>query len=278
MNSTPDAGPLKTSRSMQLRRLLQRTPLRKIVVARRHRGLDDRDVFLASYPKSGNTWVKAMLGHMLAGAELEDFRDDNRFVPSVGLHESALRCLPSGGRLIKTHEPYRPEYRRAIYVLRDGRDVAVSYYFHYLRAEGSRETFSRFLHRFLEGRLDGWGTWSDHAQSWMNSGIQNTERLLVIRYEDLRADCTGQVSRMSRFLGLELSSERIAAAVASSSLERMRSKETAHKRGANSDILFARKGQVGGWTEHFSKDDERLFLTHAGDCLRRLGYPAESTE
>lgn len=67
---------------------------------------------VASYPRSGNNWVKLVLAELLVGSAKIDGRSKEWFVPMVGQHRDAPGVLPNGGRLIKTHGPYNKVYAR----------------------------------------------------------------------------------------------------------------------------------------------------------------------
>jgi hypothetical protein len=251
------------------------------VVVARHRGIDARDAVLASYPKSGNTWLKFMLADLLTGAEI-DFEAADKVVPSIGAHDAGPRLLPGGGRLLKSHEPYRHvygrRYGRAIHLVRDGRDTAVSYYFHELRRRGSweGERFSRFLELFLSGRLDGYGVWHEHVCSWLDE--RATERVRLVRYEDALADPLGELREIAEFLGLETPDGALEAAVERNDFGRMRAREEASTiadRWQRRDIRFIREGASGGWREVFGPEDRERFGAVAGDVLERLGYTDE---
>src|SRR5205823_8280937 len=69
------------------------------------------------FRSSGNTWLRFLIMEILGGATAE-FDNVNRLIPEIGLHGNTPSLLPGGGRLIKTHERYRPEYKRAIYLYR----------------------------------------------------------------------------------------------------------------------------------------------------------------
>src|SRR5580698_1578569 len=90
------------------------------------------DIFLVSYPKSGNTWTRFLLGNLMSPDERVTFVNVERKVPDIyAKSKKALKKIPSP-RVIKSHECFDPRYRRVIYIVRDPRDVAVSAY-HYDR-------------------------------------------------------------------------------------------------------------------------------------------------
>src|ERR1700685_382375 len=113
-------------KNQRIRYQLSMTFLRGPVTALRHRDVRPDDTFVASYPRVGSTWLRFLLQETLTG-EPSTFPSVNRVLPQIGFHENAYR-LPNGGRLIKTHEAFRPEYQRAIYLTRDPRDVLLSEY------------------------------------------------------------------------------------------------------------------------------------------------------
>lgn len=272
--------------SQSLRSMLKQTPARRVLTALRHWGIDGRDVLLASYPKSGNTWLKFMAAELVTGGDRDVFSFDNDVVPFVGFQKHARRLLPGGGRLIKTHEPYRPCYQRAIYIVRDVRDVVVSYYFHQQRVRGSTQEFGEFVRAFCEGRVDGYGTWAAHVGSWLDSPLAGRGGLLVLRYEDIRLQAAGQLGKICEFLKLPVDAERIATAIEQNSLQAMREKEQQsafmQQRARDPGTPFVREGKSGGWRERLAPADLELLLDRCGPVLSRLGYedasaPALST-
>ena len=109
-----------TSVYRKIRRKFAQTALRAPLVWWRHRGLNPTDMFFAAYPKSGTTWARFVLFEMLSGKP-SGFKATNQQMPGIGLHFNALRLLPNGGRLIATHEYYRKDYGRTIYMVRCSR-------------------------------------------------------------------------------------------------------------------------------------------------------------
>ena len=107
---------------------LSKTALRPPLIWLRHQGLDPADVMIASYPRSGNTWCRFLLAEILTN-HTTGFDSIDKVGPTGRPSQQvALPLLPGCGRLIKTHEQYRKEYANAIYLVRDVRDVVLSYY------------------------------------------------------------------------------------------------------------------------------------------------------
>lgn len=236
---------------------LGKTPIRRFAVARRHRGLRRSDCFLASYPKSGNTWLRHLLAYPLTGQETSWRKGMAEYSIIVGRHDELIPVLPNAGRLIKTHEPFLDSYERTVCVVRDPRDVAVSQYF-FNRQFSSRRffqecSFPEFLDVFIKGEACVYGNWADHCRSWID-GSQKSE-VLTIKYESLKADTHGCLRQILSFLDVEVSDEIVGKAVAESSAESMRRKEKKYRQAnGEEDKTFVRAAKSGGWREHF--DDE----------------------
>lgn len=253
-----------------------RTRLRVPLIWLRNRGLDANDVFVASYPRGGSTWTRFVLYEILAG-QPSSFDNVNHGIPEIGIHWKATPLLPGEGRLIKTHEPYRKEYRRAVYLVRDMRDVIFSQYSREKELGILYDDFDGYLVKFLQGKISGFGPWQGHIQSWLESPLARTGDLLVLRFEDLKKNMESAVARMLDFFGVAAEPGAIRAAIANNTLERMREKEeqskTLHQARSGEEGRFVRKGAVGGWRERLTDDHLRLIDMYAGDAFRRMGYP-----
>lgn len=240
----------------------------------RHRGLSTKDVILAEYPKSGSTWLTFMLAETLTGVEL-DFENQARIVPAVGRHRRAPPMLEAGGRLLRSHEPYRKEYVKAVYLVRHIADVAVSYYNWLCWRLGRRIDFNRFLTELLEGRADSYGPWQAHVGSWLSAPVER----LVVRYEDLRAAPEQTLRAVLEFLGAVADEVRIREAIDNNTLERMREKEKSTGqslfKGRDERQSFVRRGSIGEAAEWLGQDHLRMIDALAGPALGHLGYATQ---
>jgi Sulfotransferase domain len=253
-----------------------RTRLRAPLIWLRNRGLDSSDVFLASYPRSGSTWTRFVLYEILAG-EPSSFDNVNRGIPENGIQWLAKPLLPGRGRLIKTHEPYRREYGRAVYLVRDMRDVIFSQYSREKELGILYDDFEGYLAKFLQGRISGFGAWQKHIDSWLESPLPRRGDLLLLKFEDLRKDMQSAIGRILEFCGVEVRAEAVRAAIASNTLDRMREKETQsktlHQASGGEEGRFVRKGAIGGWRERLTDEQLQMIDNFAGDAFRRIGYP-----
>jgi len=258
----------------KLRHMMATTSLRAPLVWYRHQSLRANDVFLASYPRSGSTWLRFMLFESLLG-EASGFGSVNLAIPDVKLHRAGLPLMPGGARLIKTHEVYKSQYQKAVYLVRDPRDVALSEYAYQTALGLVDQNLDDYLNRFLHESVNPFSSWRTHVESWLNAPLEK-EQLLVIRFEDLRADTVKTIIEVATFLGLTPDEQRIRRAIADNTIERMRAKEKEAPQRASKRGQFIRSGSVGGWRANLNPAQVALFRDAVGDLLTRIGYPLDA--
>lgn len=263
-------------------------------------------VWLASYPKSGNTWVRAFLHNYIVNADtphsinsLVDFsvaecaaaffgenaaglstREVQQLRPAV--HERLTR-LHRDLVFVKTHNAHVAMHgvplctpaltAGAVYIVRDPRDVALSY------AAFARKEVDEIID-FMEATgasnaADGaqvfelLGSWSEHALSW----VAAPKRLLV-RYEDLLAEPARYFARIIRFLGTgEVDAARLSRAIEFSSFGALAGQEAAvGYRASGGAERFFRAGKAGQWRERLTVEQLRRIETAHGAVMRKFGY------
>jgi len=264
---------IRIGKGFMLRKLIS---LPKKIMSSKNVGpafLDD-DVFLVSYPKSGSTWMRFLLANYISNGQV-DILQINSVVPDVHFNpQDIVETLDP--RIIKTHESYNPKYKRIVYIVRDGRDVAVSYYSHLkkFRQLADNISFSVYLDSYIGGELDPYGPWGEHVDGWLN-GAKN---ILVIRYEDMLSDAVNVLEKTLRFCGLEFDEKKAFDAVTACSLSKLRQieakqfDEIKELSSSNPSIRFFRKGISGDWKNHFNKNDHEKFNAAFAMTMNRVGY------
>lgn len=274
--------------SVQRNRVWYRTAksgLRKPLIWLRHWGLDENDAFIASYPRSGNTWLRFLMFEVLTSGSA-DFTEVNRVVAEVGLQGPARPVLPGEGRLIKTHEPYYPQYKKAVYLVRDVRDVVLSEFDFQTAMGWIGYDFDTFLRRFLRGEVNPFSAWHQHVAGWVDSPLASTSEFLLIKFEDLRQHTGRVLTQVLDFLGVQVDPQTIGDAIANNTTQRMQEKERrtpqykpeAPKPDADEASRFIRSGSVGRWRNRLTGAQLELIEQHAGHVLSRMGYPSVKAE
>lgn len=240
----------------------------------------DDDVFLTSYPRSGNTWTRFLVGNFVNPNQPVTFLNVERLVPDMyKTADWVLRRRPRP-RLLKSHECFDARYRRVIYIVRDPRDVAISNYHWEMKLRSIPEgcPLAEFVPRWMDGNY--WrriGSWADHINSWMATR-QGHESFLMMRYEDLQSNTPRELARVARFLGLDPDPERINRAIERSSAVNMRKMEltqgkkwvaTFHTR---SDKPFVGRASSGGWRAILPEKTVAYMELQWGHIMKELGY------
>jgi Sulfotransferase domain len=276
-NPNNGSKPRKPTTAMRkFRRKLSRTALRVPFIWYRHHGFRPEDVFFDSYPRSGTTWSRHTLFEILTERQ-SGFRAVDATLCGVGKHHNGGSVLPGGGRLISTHEQYRREYKKAIYLTRDCRDVVLSEFTYLRNLEFFHGDLDEFVRHFVTTRVSGFGPWQRHVTSWLDSPLIGTPNILVVRFEDLRQDPVKGFTRMAEFLGVNPGADVIQRAVANSSLEKMKEKEKREPVKASVKGRFVNSGSVQGWRAKLTPSQVQLIEEYTGSVLKRLGHPL-STE
>jgi hypothetical protein len=238
------------------------------------------DVFLTSYPRSGNTWTRFLVGNLVHTEEPVTFLNVERLVPDMYKHSDRyMRNLPRP-RILKSHEVFDPRYRRVIYIVRDPRDVAVSQYHWEMKQKSVQDEYpiEQFVPRWIEGIYwDRLANWGDHVTSWLSTR-QGRDSFVILRYEDLLANAQAELVKVARLLGIEPAPERLARAVDLSSADRMKKLESTQgdkwvqTRYTRQDKAFVRKAASGDWRSVLSSQSVKEIETAWGAIMTRIGY------
>ena len=230
------------------------------------------DQYLVSFPRSGNTWMRTMLAYLLDPASENNPDIRNKLILGVSIQHAFLINRMKSPRYIKSHTWYRKEIPRAVYIVRDGRDVIVSLYHYYITRRSKSMSFPDFFIAYLQGRFGQ--RWHLNVKSWLLEGQKKMgDNLLIIHFENMKSDTQRMLRETADFLGIYYSECQIESAVKAASLSRMRKVEEA-RRGSLGDEneSFYRGGESGEWQEYMSPDLESAYIEVAGNALRIAGY------
>lgn len=227
------------------------------------------DTFIVSYPKSGSTWVRFVLSNLIVQNEIEiTFKAADKYIPEWNVHHEFLEKL-SHPRLIKSHSMYDSKFRKIIYLVRDPRDVYVSYFF-YLKKR-LPENYS--IHKFIKkGPVPNW--WFEHVKSWINH-----PNLIVVRYEDLLKNPISEFHKIINFIPeYNFNEGLLEMAIAKSSFDKMTQVEKKYGRNFLSSeskkvaSQFMRKGIEGDWQNYLSNEDIKIIQYRESSIMQLLNY------
>ena len=236
------------------------------------------DTFIASYPRSGNTWARFLIANLMHPERPVTFANLETIIPdATALSSRELKRVPRP-RLIKTHEYFEPRYRKVIYLVRDPRDVALSLYNFrrkYCSVDDSYPIEQYVAERFLPGDLDV--SWGEHVGSWLGTRM-NHPGFLLVRYEDLLQDPTRGLCRLASFLGIAENPEALTQAIERSSANRLRQLEKVEHeawvttKGKRADVPFVAEAVAGTWKQKLPQPSVALIESAWGDLMNSLGY------
>lgn len=269
--------------------------------------------WLVSYPKSGNTWIRLLLTeyfrrrancpqkfldveghiyHLASPLPLNELslKEQVMLRPSVVMHAHLL--FNHHWYLAKSHHAAevvegmpifcRAFVHSAIYIVRDPRDVAISFA-HYL---GSEKTIDDAIRIMREPRATLQDenraahllfSWSHHVSSWL---AEKDFPTILVTYESLHANTAGVLKRLLQFLGEdEPNEEWINEAVEHCRIDNLRRLEEAGEiqEKARTQDTFFRRGVSQGWKDELSLDRVREIEEDHGNVMKVLGYKLETS-
>jgi hypothetical protein len=229
----------------------------------------DHDVFIVGYPKSGNTWFQNLVSGIVYGLDLDLVQDSlvQDLVPDVHYKRYYKRYRTP--MYFKSHLLPRPDYKRIVYLLRDGRDAMVSYFSH---LTALKETEIDFL-RLVNGKGLFPCKWHEHVDAWL-SNPYNAE-MIVVKYEDLKKDTLNELKRFCAFVGIEKDDSSLQVVADKASFEKMHHREILYgwdNPRASTIRTFVRRGEVGSFKDEMPPKVLESFINDARETLRKCDY------
>jgi len=248
------------------------------------------DTFLVSYPRSGNTWTRFLIANLVHPGGDVSFANIERLIPdTLSQSNKTLKGTPRP-RIIKSHQYFDPRYPKTIYIVRDPRDVALSYYGYnrrYMHIDDSVR-LEAFVDGFVSGRvIPGSATWAEHVASWVYTRGGNAS-FLLLRYEEMLRSTMTVLERIANFLGIDPEPARLQMAIDLSSVNRMRKLEKlqgddwlktlgyadrrAKKNKTRQDIPFVGGATAGSWRASLPEQSVRRIESAWGELMTKVGY------
>ncbi|KAG5564537.1 hypothetical protein RHGRI_000647 [Rhododendron griersonianum] len=238
------------------------------------------DVLLISTPKSGTTWLKALI---FATMKRTCYTNSTHPLLTTNPHDCVpffefelfkkppvadVDNLPSP-RILGTHIPYSSLPKsildsgcKIVYLCRDPKDVLISMWY-FLAKVRSKElpplSLEETVDLFSRG-IFGFGPFWDHVQGYWKASLECPERIFFITYEEMKRDTFVKVKRMAEFLGQPFSMEEETERVVEEIIElcsfgKLKNLEV-NKNGSRNpsfkNDVFFRKGEVGDWRNHLT--------------------------
>ncbi|XP_041978407.1 sulfotransferase 1E1-like [Aricia agestis] len=273
------------------------------------------DVWVITFPRSGTTWTQEMVWLLENNLDYAAARNTPLFerfpmleissmVPEMAIElikadflnlasfqglNKAVRVqswesidkAPSP-RFIKTHLPLSllpPDLldkAKVIYVARDPRDIAVSYYYLHKMVGKTlyRASFKNFWNVFKKDLLPWTPVVTHNNEAWSQ---RHNKNLHFVFYEDMIKDLRKVIHGMCHFLGRNYLDEQINTLADHLSFDSLRkNKNVNNTTDGNNNIQFIRKGEAGGWVTHFDQEmrDEANDYLSTRLCGLDLRYPS----
>jgi aryl sulfotransferase len=268
--------------------------------------------WLASYPRSGNTWFRIFLGSLVSGsaADINDLPflglvacrrrsfDDTLGIAGADLSIEQQANMRPRAYEVWAAEAQRPLYckahdayhrtpageplfppaatRGAIYLVRDPRAVAVSL------APFTERPIDRVIgqmddpnHAFSDPRGRLLPLMRQRMLRWsehVDSWLGAPFPVHLLRYEDMHADPHAAFAAAVAFLGLPHGPDQIAAAIEAASFSRLQALERGAGFVERGTVTFFREGRVDGWRRELAPEQAARIVAAHGPVMRRLGY------
>ncbi|XP_071714400.1 flavonol sulfotransferase-like [Rutidosis leptorrhynchoides] len=239
------------------------------------------DIFLCSCPKTGTTWLKALA---FAIVTCHNFNKSTSPLLTSSPHD----CVPfieksiqivgknpkdSNFPLIATHLPYPslPESVissncKIVYIYRNTKDAIVSQY-HFLRKAFmislEDAPFDMAFDEFCQG-ISAYGPYWDHILGYWKANLESPDRILLLKYEDVKTDPITNVKKLAEFMGYPFSIKEETSGVVDDIIKLCSFKNLSNldvnKTGRSkfcSEVenrLFMRKAKDGDWEKYFTDE------------------------
>lgn len=233
----------------------------------------DKDVFVIGFPKSGNTWLLHIVAHLYYGLNYNQSKNlISMIVPDR--HETNYYRRINETCFFKSHELPSPQFKKVIYIYRDGRDALYSYY---MMEKGKNKDVS-LEDFFMEDKPMYPCKWHEHLEAWVRNPYD--AEILYVRYEDLKKTPQQVFAKIADFINARHTNESIEYCIEQTSFKTMTQlekndaywKEQKQKKGWTETGQFVRKGAVGDYMQNVPKHLIDEFNAYSETVLKQHNY------
>ncbi|KAG6653040.1 cytosolic sulfotransferase 6-like [Carya illinoinensis] len=243
----------------------------------KHFQAHETDILMMTPPKVGTTWLKAILFAIVNRKNHLDLQkhplltnNPHILVPYLELHLYNKKEVPDltpfpSPRLFSTHLPYallptsvKNSTCKIVYLYRNPKDTFVSLW-HFLEKNGmTTDSFEETFDKFCQG-VSSFGPYWDHILSYWKESLENPQRVLCLRYEELKEQPTIHLKRIAEFLGCSFSLEEetngmindISKLCSFDYLSKLEVNKSGTTHNMKIESLF-RRGEVGDWVNYLT--------------------------
>ncbi len=240
-----------------------------------------KHIYVSEFPKSGGSWLCQMLGFVTESPYIQ-----HNFMPIMGraIFHSHYTSLPSRNSPL-------------VVMTRDGRDVMISAYFHFLRPNIKDESevsplvrywraqmpspdvgnvienIPRFIELFFKnftiaGKRLNWASYHSKMLAYPQ------DKIIWCRYGEMLSNPLATMHRLCKqILPEQIDDTHILKAIETFSFER----QSLRKNGEMDGDSFLRKGISGDWKNYFTKEASAVFDFYGGEMLIMLDYEKDQS-
>lgn len=238
------------------------------------------DVFIISFPRSGRTWLRVFLAKYISEYTEQDFDISFRNLKRPSSFVSRIRFSHWGiiGQVLEAWRKKKPNFdiakiegnakelsrrERVIFLVRDPRDVVISYYYHLMHARKDSHASEMSLSEFIRNPNIGIEHIIDYMNTWYTKGTHHIKNFNIVRYEDLVQN-KESLRGLLRLVGVPANEKIFTNAIAYASFDNMKKLESQDAFGGKyfskgesrePEASHVRQGKIGGFASYLSAED-----------------------
>jgi estrone sulfotransferase len=258
--------------------------LEGLMSVQEHFNPQSTDIFVASFPKTGTTWLKALTFAIFTRSRLSGSTTSSLLTKMphdcVPLLENDLAKNPSNRDLaiplLSTHVPYSclpksiiSSSCKIIYICRDAKDAFVSLWYFHATLQRSKNVEHLPLEEAFELFCNGianFGPYWNHVLGYWRASLEFPEKILFLTYEEMKKDTAAHVKKLAEFMGCSFTLEEeevgeVQKIISMCSFEKLSNLEVNKNGKCLRDIsiaipnsIYFRKGEIGDWENHLTPE------------------------